>query len=173
MPPSCCKATTVQTEMKFANADEARKSALQMAKEGKVHQSFIAFTAALELDETDPTLYDEFAQFLFANNQLEGAEYMFERALTLDPLNVDYIYRRGVVMQQQKQYPQAIQCFVKALTQNPKFIGALFNLGVVHRDTGDYHAAIENFRRILKIDEHNKDAMVLMSECLAEIGDLD
>merc|ERR1719506_2292644 len=119
--------------MKFANAEEARKTAHQTAKEGKVHQAFLAFTAAIDLDETDPTLYDDFAQFLFANNQLEGAEYMFERALTLDPLNLDYIYRRGVVMQQQKQYPQAIQCFAKALQQNPKFIGALFNLGVVYR----------------------------------------
>merc|ERR1719473_454536 len=100
--------------MKFTSAEEARKAAQQMANDGKVRQAFMAYTAALELDETDPTLYDEFAQFLFANSQLEGAEYMFERALLLDPLNLDYVYRRGVVLQQQKQYPQAIQWFQKA-----------------------------------------------------------
>merc|ERR1711862_1018001 len=93
---------------------------------------------------------------------LEGAECLFDRALALDPLNAQYCYRRGVVLQQRRQPVEAAEAFTNALQQDPRFVGALFNLGVAHRELGDHRSAAEDFRRILQLDPENQSAHCLL-----------
>ena len=52
-----------------------------------MQQALIAYSHALDWDENNATMCDEFGQFLLAHGQLAGAEYLFSRALSLEPHN--------------------------------------------------------------------------------------
>lgn len=175
LPSACCsiEGSVVQLEARYRSVEEALPIARQYAMEGHLHQAFLAYSLAVEMDEASAPLNDEFGQFLLAHGQLDGAENLFHQALALDPLNPEYCYHLGVVLQQKRQLGQAIDAFSNALRQDPQFVGALFNLGVVHRELGDHQRASEHFRRILHIDPENHSAQALLGECLAELGDMD
>merc|ERR1719343_609263 len=125
-PASCCSAegTAVHLEARYGSVEEAIRQARQYAKEDQIHQAFVTYSLALEMEEDNAPLCDEFGQFLLCHGQLEGAEYLFNRALALDPLNPEYCYRRGVVLQQRRQPVEAAEAFTSALRQDPRFVGA-------------------------------------------------
>lgn len=172
--PILCGAEGVEVtlEARFGSAEEAVKVARRHRQEDNPSQAYSVYALALELEEDNPQLCDEFAQFLHAHGQLDGAEYLFNRALALDPLNVEYSYRRGVVLQQRRRLADAAEAFQHVIRMEPRFVAAHFNLGTVRRELGDFPNAAESFRRILQIEPENHSAMAMLSECLADMGDI-
>lgn len=171
--PFCGPDRGVTLEAKYASSEEACKAAKKFAVSGDAQQALVAYSNALELDENNPCVCDDFGQFLLAHGQLAGAEYLFTRAVSLDPQNAQYCYRKGVVLQQQRQLKQAIEAFTAALALKPQFLGALFNLGVVHRELGQVSVAAEQFHRLLQLNSEDPCALAMLGECQAEMGDLE
>jgi len=171
--PFCGPERGVTLEARYASSEEACKAAKKFAVSGDTQQALVAYSHALEMDENNATVCDEFGQFLLAHGQLAGAEYLFTKAVSLDPNNAQYCYRKGVVLQQQKQLKQAVESFTAALSLKPQFLGALFNLGVVHREMGQLKIAAEQFQRLLQINAEDPCALAMLGECQAEMGDLD
>eukprot|EP00448_Togula_jolla_P017886 CAMPEP_0170585072 /NCGR_PEP_ID=MMETSP0224-20130122/9016_1 /TAXON_ID=285029 /ORGANISM="Togula jolla, Strain CCCM 725" /LENGTH=293 /DNA_ID=CAMNT_0010908527 /DNA_START=32 /DNA_END=913 /DNA_ORIENTATION=+ len=172
---ACCstQGVVVQLEARYGSVAEATGAARRHGKRDELREATMAYSVAMEMEEDNAALCDEFGQFMLSHGELDWAEILFSRALALDPLNPEYCYRHGVVLQQRRQPRQAAESFMNALRQDPRFVGALFNLGVTHRELGDPGSASDDFRRILQIDPKNHCAMALLGECLAELGDLD
>lgn len=156
---------------RYGTIQEAVSAARRCADEGCLQQAFMDYSAALEMDEDSAPLCDEFGQFLLSYGQLEAAEHLFGRAALLEPMNAQYAYRHGVVLQQRKQPAKAREAFQQALRRDPRFVGALFNLGVVHRELGDHHSACDHFRKILQVNPSNHCVLALLGDSLAILGD--
>ncbi|CAE7259741.1 SPY [Symbiodinium pilosum] len=171
--PFCGPDRGVTLEAKYSSSEEACKAAKKFAVSGDAQQALVAYSHALEMDENNASVCDDFGQFLLAHGQLAGAEYLFQRAVSLDPLNAQYCYRKGVVLQQQRQLKQAVEAFMAALSLKPQFLGALFNLGVVHRELGQITVAAEQFKRLLQLNAEDPCALAMLGECQAELGDLE
>lgn len=163
----------IQIQARYGTVEEALYAARQYAKDDDAQQAFTTYTLALDLDEDSSSVCDEFGQFLLSHGQLDGAEMLFSRAIFLDPLNAEYFYRRGVVLQQKRQSNEAIEDFCSALQIDPLFTGALFSRGAVHHALGQYVLASADFKRILEVEEENHCALALLSESLYAMGDLD
>lgn len=166
-------ANRIHIQARFGTVDDALRAARHCVKEDDAQQAFSSYVLALDLDEDNAAVCDEFGQFLLTNGQLDGADVLFSRAVSLDPLNAEYCYRRGVVLQQRRQAREAVEAFTCALQIDPMFAGALFSRGAVHCALGNYQLAADDFNRILMLDEDNHCALALLSECLAAMGDLD
>eukprot|EP00440_Ansanella_granifera_P004412 gb/GFBE01004782.1/.p1 GENE.gb/GFBE01004782.1/~~gb/GFBE01004782.1/.p1 ORF type:complete len:301 (+),score=65.61 gb/GFBE01004782.1/:1-903(+) len=163
----------VTLQARYGSAEDAMKAARRFAQEDNAEQALMTYSIALEMDEDDAHVCDEFGQFLLAHGQLDGAEQLFDRALALDPMNAQYSYRKGVVLQQRRQPQEAAESFETALRQDPRFLGALFNLGIVHRELGDPGSASEDFKKMLQINPDDPCALSLLGECLEELGDVE
>lgn len=69
-------------------------------------------------------MVNEGISFLIVGKYNEAIVY-YDKALTLDPRNVDVLYNKGVALGKLGNYTQAIKYYDQALAINPNYIGAL------------------------------------------------
>lgn len=101
------------------------------------------------------------------------AEKAYEKALELNPNNVNVMVDLAAIYFYQAKLQEARNLLDKALEKDPKNPAALFNAGLVARDQGDIQAAIAYFEKFIKEnpDDRNLDiAKNLLKELKAELG---
>ncbi len=55
----------------------------------------------------------------------------FEEVLKLSPAHKQALSNKGMVLAQQKKYPEALGCFEAAIAADPYFAGAWYNMALV------------------------------------------
>lgn len=78
-----------------------------------------SFKKALSLDPTNPSLYTEYGNYLFAKKQLDPALQAYIKASTLKPDYPDAHFNIGYILIAKKQYKGAAQALTTALSQIP------------------------------------------------------
>lgn len=84
-------------------------------------------------------------------NQLNQAQAAYDRALQLDPDNVEALTNRGALFFRQKAYALAKQDISRALHLNPKQDAALNNQSLLLAQDGNYQAALPYVERALAV----------------------
>lgn len=113
----------------------------------------------------DASIYEEMGQLMLSVGNSDRAIEAYERAITLDPSNATYHYRKGVIHHSFGDYACAIACFERALTLRPNYVAALFNLGVANRDLNRLEEAMHHLHTLLALDSKNTAAMLLIADC--------
>jgi tetratricopeptide (TPR) repeat protein len=90
----------------------------------------------------------------------------FDKALKIDPGNVQALTYKGIVLNRIKNKREAKECFDKALKIDPGNVQALTYKGIVLKDEYSYSEAIECFDKALEIDPNYVDALYCKGKIL-------
>ncbi|MBW2051440.1 MAG: tetratricopeptide repeat protein [Deltaproteobacteria bacterium] len=96
---------------------------------------------------------------LFESGDLEEAIAEYEKALKLNPNDLNVLNSLGVCYGHQHNLDRALECFQRVLKLEPQNLMAHFNQGFALSMAGRKEEALESFRRAVEIDEQNFDAL--------------
>ena len=95
--------------------------------------------------------YDDGAAFLRLG-RLDRASEQFDRALSLNPNNVDAMNGKGVAATRLRKYNEAVEMFNRAIAQDPDNGGFLINLAILRYLQGDGDGAREAYEKAVIAD---------------------
>ena len=88
---------------------------------------------------------------MYGDNDLAGAAEHFERALALDPADLDVLRNSAALLQSLGRLDEALALEEAVVRRDPVNVTALFNLGYHQRMAGRLDAAIASFRTVLSL----------------------
>jgi TolB-like protein/lipoprotein NlpI len=88
---------------------------------------------------------------MLGDNDVAAAVPHFERALALDPANVDVLRNAAVLLLSLGRLDEALALNEAVMRHDPVNVTALYNLGTLQRDMGQYDAAVASFRTVLNL----------------------
>ena len=94
----------------------------------------------------------------------------YEKALALEPENVDILVNLGAVCLQKRKVDQAINYFSSALTIDPNNSMALYDIGKAYMYKQDYRLAYMAFQQASGLLPEDLEIKQLMVSCLRSLG---
>lgn len=116
------------------------------------------------------TLYVQRGSLLLAAKQMEGALTDFDRALALDPLNVEGHFGSGGALQAQGNLRDAIDSYSRALELQPNHAFALNNRALALRQLGRIDEAIQSYDAAIDLMPDCPDFRFGKGMCLLLLG---
>jgi len=101
---------------------------------------------------------------------LDQADDIYKFICTNGGGNAQVIYLRALVAQEKGDYANAIPLFGDALKQGNGHPAIYSQLARTHNLAGDPHAALENYKKALRIDPVNIDALCNSANIMGKIG---
>ena len=105
--------------------------------------------------------------------QMQKAEHIYRRVLSLDPDNADANHLLGLIACQFNRSDIGIRLIRKAIQTNPGFVGAHLSLGNVLMSLGDTEGAIACYRNVIDLEPDYAEAHNNLGNALAGQGHLD
>jgi len=103
-----------------------------------------------------------------------SAAQMLEKALTLQPNDIEAVYQLGRVRYKQGRMEDAIVCFQKVLHSDPSRTKALENLGLSLERAGDLAQALAAYQQAVNLDRaaslHSDRPYLYLGTLLVKIG---
>lgn len=84
--------------------------------------------------------------------QLDLAVADFDKAVALQPANIDTRYNRAVALERNGEFDQALVDLAKVMEARPKDLNGLYERGYVYLKKGEYDRAIDDFDELLRIN---------------------
>lgn len=92
------------------------------------------------------------AQVFLESGLFEEAKAMYTMILDLNPSDLETVNRLGLILRQQGQHDEALQCYLSALRKHPDHAGLHHNLGVLYVTRQDYKTARKYLQRALVLN---------------------
>jgi len=108
---------------------------------------------------------------MFGENDLAGAARHFQRALALDPTDLDVLVNTATLLSSLGRLDEALALDEAIVRRDPVNVTKLFNLGLDQRTTGRYDAAIASFRTGLSLSPNQGGAHANLGIALLLKGD--
>ena len=108
---------------------------------------------------------------MYGDNDLAGAAQHFERALALDPTDLNVLGNSAVLLESLGRLDEALALEEAVVRRDPVNVTALFNLGYDQRMAGRFDAAIASFRTVLSLSPGCGGAHYQLGEALLLKGD--
>ena len=106
----------------------------------------------------------------YQSGNMDAAVAEYERALALDPHNVNVHNSMGVCHGDRGEYDKALDFFNKAIELDPGDVFAIYNAGNIHMQKEDPETALDYFNRALKIEENLFELLFQAGRALYELG---
>ncbi len=94
----------------------------------------------------------------------------FDKALKLNPSNVDAWVRKGVTLHDMKEYFDAEPCFNEAIRLSPLFFKALYNRGKNRFALKNYEGAVSDFDKAVGIKPEHASAVEYLGDSFSKLG---
>jgi tetratricopeptide (TPR) repeat protein len=119
-------------------------------QEGYAHAREAA-EKALAIDPEYAPAHARLGWIAMSDNDLAGAARHFQRALALDPTDLDVLGNAAVLLQSLGRLEEGLALNEACARRDPVNVIALYNLGLSQRSAGRYDAAIASFRTVLSL----------------------
>jgi TolB-like protein/Flp pilus assembly protein TadD len=108
---------------------------------------------------------------MYGDNDLAGAARHFQRALALDPTDLDVLRDAATLLGNLGRLDEALALEEAIVRRDPVNVTALSNLGYDQRMAGRYDAAIATFRTVLSLSPNQGGAHAQLGNALMLKGD--
>ena len=108
---------------------------------------------------------------VLGDNDLAGGAKHFQRALALDPTDLDVLRNSAVLLAALGRLEEALALDAAVVRRDPVNLSALFNLGMDQRQTGRLDAAIASFRTVLSLAPGRSGSHAQLANALLLKGD--
>ncbi|MBW2063001.1 MAG: tetratricopeptide repeat protein [Deltaproteobacteria bacterium] len=151
-------------------ASFTRPDTLVNAQKALEHASFFGPDSQAAFDAVSLNIS---ADKLFEAGDLEEAVAEFEKALELDPDDLNVLNSLGVCYGYERHLDLALECFGKVMKLDPQNLMAHFNQGFAFAMADRPMEALENFRRAAEIDGQNFDVLFQLGKMALELERID
>jgi TolB-like protein/Tfp pilus assembly protein PilF len=108
---------------------------------------------------------------MYADNDLAGAAQHFNRALALDPTDLDVLRNSAMLLGNLGRLDEELALDAAVVRRDPVNVSALINLGIDQRMAGRLDAAIASFRTVLSLAPGRGNAHAQLGNALLLKGD--
>lgn len=144
-----------------------RTTVLANAKKALDHAVFFGPGAVTPFDAVSLNIS---ADKLYQYGDMDGAIEEFERALAVDPKNVNVHNSLGVCHGVRGNFDLAIDAFETAIVLDPEDVMATYNLGLAHLKQGNRDKALELFLEAHGLDGEHPDIACQIGLCYRDMG---
>ena len=131
--------------------------------------------AAMKALAIDPEYAPAHAQLgwiaMYGDNDLAGAAGHFQRALALDPTDLDVLRNSATLLLSLGRLDEALALDEAVVRRDPVNVSALYNLGLYQRMAGRLDAAVASFRTVLSLSPGRGNAHAQLGNALLLKGD--
>ncbi len=113
---------------------------------------------ALEYNDDDPEVFATVGRIHLMNDDVAGAEELFDRGLRLKPRHPALLYGKGICLMENEDFEEAISHFEGALELNPTNAAALNNIGAAYIQLEKPKEAYRYIAKALEVDPGNANA---------------
>ncbi len=145
------------------------QAAQQYLAQGRPDEAARQLENAVAADPNDETAQSNLVGVYWELKQWDKAEQHYRIAARLNPATSAH-YAFGLVMLDQKRYPEAAGAFRRALALNPRDSGANTQLGRVLEAQGDLKGAVRQYEMALESDPNSHATNYLLGEALLRMG---
>ena len=107
----------------------------------------VEFRRTLELNPNLPNAHHWYGMFLSWSGRNEDAISHLQRAVELDPLNLQYNSNLGQILCNARQFDKCVDQLKKTLEIDPNFAYAHSMLRIAYRDTGQYELSLKEWKK--------------------------
>jgi tetratricopeptide (TPR) repeat protein len=151
----------------YANAQTVSPDSIEQcaSSPGLLDRVIRSCTAIIQSHQFDSkpeavSLFHRFRAIAFAGyQQYDLAITDLDKAVALQPSNIDTRYSRAVTLERKGEFDQALVDLAKVLEARPNDLNGLYERGYVYLKKADYDRAIGDFDRVLRIDPQFEKAI--------------
>jgi tetratricopeptide (TPR) repeat protein len=121
------------------------------ARRGNPEAAVRMMRRAIQAKEEIPLFHAQLGRTLLDLKQFEDAGRCFQRALELDPNQIDALFGMAGLHWQREEIEQNEQCLLRVAALQPEHAEAWNNLGATHVKQGRIDAAIGSFQRAVAL----------------------
>lgn len=147
-----------------------RIEAAALAASGEMDAAAKMYDTAAAQSPSSSPLWTDIARFRLRQGDVGGAGVSAERAVALNPANVEALILSGQLVRGQYGLIASREWFDRALAVDPNNLVALGELAATQGDAGRYGDMLRLTRRMLAIDPVNARALYLQSVMAARAG---
>lgn len=114
------------------------------------------FDRALEIDERNPLVHNNYGLVLLEQGRTEDAERHFQRVLELDPHYAIVYNNMGLIFLNFRKMPgEALPYFFRAIELDPSLTQVYFNIASAYAEEGDSEQAVHYFNRGIRLNSRH------------------
>ena len=140
-----------------------------VAADGAAALRELAFAAQLAPEDT--LIWSDIARARFGTGDVAGALAAGDRAVALDPQNVDALIQSGNLLRDRYGYAAALPWYERALSVQPGNIAAMLERAATLGELGRNRDMLAQTRAVLVADSGNAQAFYLQAVLAARAGD--
>ena len=112
-----------------------------------------AYKRALELDPDCAAVHHSLGFAYYKEGEFDLARDVLQKAIELNPLNANYHYVFGQLLEDWTElegaWEKAIDEFTRTIELDPSYIEAWYNRGLLHEKLGDLEKACNDFKQVI------------------------
>ncbi|MBN1907145.1 MAG: tetratricopeptide repeat protein [Deltaproteobacteria bacterium] len=108
-------------------------------------------TMNIDTEREDADTYTSKGLYYLKKGQNDDAVAAFNKAIEINPGNIEAYVSRGITYYLQGKNDKAISDFNKAIEINPEFVVAYQNRGHVYSSTGNYEKALSDYSKVISL----------------------
>ena len=122
----------------------------------------------------DSRLYFNIGYTFEKLKMFQKAEYSYRKAIELKSDEPDYYYNLGyLLMRENRNTKEAVECFRKVLEKEPKDPNTYFNLGIIYLRGKVYETAIKCFRKAFVLNNYDTLALFYEGNAYQQMGNIE
>jgi pentatricopeptide repeat protein len=157
----------------FKNADAFELLGIIALQNSEFELALECFNFAINIDQTFVAAYANRAATQIAMGCYEDANESIDRVFALRKPGPKDWFNRGLVLQYQKRYSEAVLAYEQALAGDSRLINALQNLGNCYCEIGSWQKAVEIFNQMIEKDSSKADAFISRGVAYQSMGQLE
>ncbi len=158
-------------EVEPRNAQLRAELAACYLEAGRPADALAQLNEALRLDPSAGRHYDV-GRVLLIQEDYDGADASFRKALELKPAFAEALYGLAVVKHGQRNLEDAIQLYGKALVAEPSNASGHYNLGRALFERGQVDRAIQSYHKAIELSPEDADAHQSLARALVMQNEL-
>jgi tetratricopeptide (TPR) repeat protein len=143
---------------------------LENAYKALLHAGFLGHNSTVRFDAVSLNISGD---KLYQEGDVDNAIAEFEKALLIDPLNVNVSNSLGVCYSSKGEHEKALGEFTKVMTLVPDDVMAAYNAGLAYHMIGDKTKAMEMFLKAHALDENQFEVVIQLGRLFLEIRDFE
>ncbi len=133
------------TEAQPLSYDELIKKGDEAYKQQKYEDAIDFYTKAVVFKPEDKVTMLKIANtYKLLGNNAKAISF-YDKLLTIDANNTDALFNKGLVLANQKNYDEAINCFNSVIKLSPDYPYAYYSIGMAYEQKEDIEKALEYY----------------------------
>jgi tetratricopeptide (TPR) repeat protein len=143
---------------------------IENAYKALLHAGFLGPNSIVRFDAVSLNISGD---KLYQEGDVDNAIAEFEKALLIDPLNINVSNSLGVCYSSKGEHEKALDEFIKVMTLVPDDVMAAYNAGLTYHMVGNKPKAMEMFLKAHALDENQFEVVIQLGRLYLEIKDLE